>query len=491
MNRFESVTKPLKWFMALLLVAIVAGCGGGNGSSAPISGDTVAPTVTFTTPVNNATAVPINRKITASFSEAMSTATINTATFKVAAGASAVTGTVTLDATSKIATFTPASNLTVSTPYTATITTAAKDLAGNALASNKVWTFTTDASTAGDTTKPTVSSTIPVDAASGVAINSNVYATFSEPMDPATITATNFTVAESGVPASTVSGAVSYIGATATFNPTANLAASTAYTATIKGGVTGVTDIAAPGNAMLADKTWSFTTGTAPAAGPLPVDLGTSANYVILSKTGVSTTGATAVVGNVGVSPIARVGLTGWALQTEPTDTFFTSTYVTAPGKLYAADQVGGTTSADLGTAILDMGTAYTDAAGRAAGVTELYAGDISGQTLAPGVYKWSSGVLITSGVTLSGTANDVWIFQIAQNLTVSSGAIVTLSGALPKNIFWQVAGQTTLGTGADFKGIILDKTAVVLQTGAVLNGRALAQTAVTLNANPVTQPAP
>jgi hypothetical protein len=135
------------------------------------------------------------------------------------------------------------------------------------------------------------------------------------------------------------------------------------------------------------------------------------------------------------------------------------------------------------------MQTAFTDAAGRTLpDHTELGAGNISGMTLAPGLYKWSTGVLITNaGVILSGGANDVWIFQIAQDLTVDNSAIVTLGGsAQAKNIFWQVSGQATLGTSANFKGIILSQTLISLNTGAVLHGRALAQTAVTLNANPV-----
>jgi len=140
-----------------------------------------------------------------------------------------------------------------------------------------------------------------------------------------------------------------------------------------------------------------------------------------------------------------------------------------------------------LTTAVSDMEIAYTDAAGRTvpAPITELGAGNIGGLVLAPGLYKWGTGVSIPiGGVTLTGGANDVWIFQIAQNLTVANGAIVTLNGALAKNVFWQVAGQATLGTTADFKGTILSQTLISLNTGAVMTGRALAQTAVTLEAN-------
>ncbi len=223
------------------------------------------------------------------------------------------------------------------------------------------------------------------------------------------------------------------------------------------------------------------------AAGPALVNLGTAGNFVILAKTGISTTGSTAIVGDLGVSPAAATYLTGFALTLPSASAFSTSASVT--GKVYAPGYANPT-PANLTTAVLDMQTAYTDAAGRAPTVTELGAGNIGGLTLAPGVYKWSTGVIVPTNITLSGSANDVWIFQIAQNLNVSSGVHITLSGgAQAANIFWQVAGQTTIGTTAVFNGNILDQTAIVLNTGAQLNGRALAQTAVTLDANAVTIP--
>lgn len=224
---------------------------------------------------------------------------------------------------------------------------------------------------------------------------------------------------------------------------------------------------------------------TALAASPATVNLGTAGNYVILTKTGVSTTGSTAVVGDLGISPAAATYLTGFDLTLPAASAFSTSALVT--GKLYAPGYADPT-PANLTTAILDMQTAYTEAAGRAPDVTELGAGNIGGLTLAPGVYKWGTGVTIPTDVTLSGGASDIWIFQIAQNLTVSSAAHIVLSnGAQANNIFWVVAGQTTIGTTAVFNGNILDQTAIILNTGATLNGRALAQTAVTLDANAVT----
>jgi hypothetical protein len=210
---------------------------------------------------------------------------------------------------------------------------------------------------------------------------------------------------------------------------------------------------------------------------------------VILTKTGISTTGTTSIVGDIGVSPIDSTAITGFGLIADSSNTFSTSSLVT--GKVYAADYAPPTPS-KMTTAVSAMETAYTDAAGRTIpDFTELHAGDITGQTLVPGLYKWGTGVLISGGgVTLSGGATAVWIFQIAGNLTVADGAIVTLSGgAQPKNIFWQVAGQATLGTTANVKGIILSQTLISMNTGATLNGRALAQTAVTLDANAVTKP--
>lgn len=495
MNRFERYSKRLVWMTSFLLTGLVAGCGGGSDDNSNASGNPgaggpggaggtgttiVAPVVTATTPRDAALGVSSNTKITATFSKPMAAALINATTFTVTGpGTTAVAGTVDFDAASNIAIFTPAHNLAIDTTFTAVLTTAIKDTGGVALAANYVWSFSTGAVL--DTTAPTINSTIPANAAIGVATNANVTATFNEAMDPATITATTVTVSQGTTP---IAGAVTYLGTTATFNPTSDLAANTTFTATV---TTGTKDLA--GNALASSVVWSFTTAAAPAMGPAPVVLGTAGNYVILAKSKVSTTGTTAVVGNIGISPAAETYLTGFSEALDSTNVFATSSLVT--GSLFAADMALPTPS-NLTTAIGNMETAYTDAAGRSLpDFTELGAGDISGKTLVPGLYKWGTSVMLASGVTLSGGANDVWIFQIAQDLVVGNGVIVTLSGgAQAKNIFWQVAGQATLGTTSNFKGIILSKTQIVLQTGAKLNGRALAQTAVTLDANAVTQPA-
>jgi hypothetical protein len=218
-----------------------------------------------------------------------------------------------------------------------------------------------------------------------------------------------------------------------------------------------------------------------PGHGPAPVQLGSAGNFVILSKSGITDVPASAIVGNIGTSPItgADIGVTCAEVK----------------GTIYTVDAAGPACEVInpvlLTAAVSDMQTAYTDAAGRLLpDFINLGAGDISGMTLTPGLYKWDGVVTINTSVTLKGGKNDVWIFQIAGDLTVGSGAQVILSGgAQAKNIFWQVAGGTTLGTTANFKGIILDQTLIAMQTGAVLTGRALAQTAVTLEMNAVMAP--
>ena len=222
---------------------------------------------------------------------------------------------------------------------------------------------------------------------------------------------------------------------------------------------------------------------------PAPVNLGTAGNFAVLAKTGISVTGVASITGDIGISPAAATYMTGFGLIMDASGAFSTSSLVT--GKVYAADYIDPSPT-KMTAAVSDMETAYTDAAGRTLpDHTELYAGDITGQTLTPGLYNWSTGVLVSAGgVSISGAASDVWIFQIAQNLELADGAMVTLSGgAQASNIFWQVAGQVTLGTTAAMKGIILCQTAIVMSTGATLTGRALAQTAVTLDANAVTRP--
>jgi hypothetical protein len=225
------------------------------------------------------------------------------------------------------------------------------------------------------------------------------------------------------------------------------------------------------------------------ALAPDAVALGMAGTYAILAKSGISTVPTSAVTGNLGVSPAAATFITGFSLTADATNVFATSPQVT--GKVFAADYAA-TTSSSLTTAVGDMMTAFTDAAGRAPKVTELGAGNIGGMTLTAGVYRWGTGLLVPTDITLSGGTTDVFIFQIAQNLTVSSAVKVTLTGgAVAKNVFWQVSGSVDLDTTAHLEGVVLSQTSVALHTGASVNGRLLAQTAVSIDGSVVVVPAP
>ena len=216
--------------------------------------------------------------------------------------------------------------------------------------------------------------------------------------------------------------------------------------------------------------------------------LGSATSYTILSKAGISTTGNTAILGRIGVSPIASTAITGFGLILDSSGRFSLSSQVL--GQVFAANYAVPT-PAYLTTAVGDMQTAYTNAAGRKnPNFLNLGGGNIGGRVLTPGLYKFTTNLIIPTDVTLSGSKNAVWIFQVAGTMNIANGKKVLLSGgALPRNIFWQVAGATVLGTTSQMSGNILGKTSIVMQTGARLNGRALAQTAVTLDANAITRP--
>ena len=226
------------------------------------------------------------------------------------------------------------------------------------------------------------------------------------------------------------------------------------------------------------------------AVGPTAVNLGTAGDFAILTKSGISTTGVTSITGDIGVSPAAATALTGFGLIMDTNGQSSHTPIVT--GKAYASDYAAPT-PAKMTQAVSDMETAFTTANGLTtpAPIVGLYAGDISGRILPPGLYKWSTGVLVTSaGVTLTGGPNDTWVFQIAQNLTINNNAKITLlGGAQAKNIFWVVSGQATIGSNANVSGNILSKTLVSMNTGSRLTGRLMAQTAVTLNASTVIKP--
>ena len=215
--------------------------------------------------------------------------------------------------------------------------------------------------------------------------------------------------------------------------------------------------------------------------GPAPIDLKSASSFAVLSKSGVTNVPASVITGDVGASPI-----TGAADNL---------TCVEVTGTSYSVDAAGPlpcriTNATLLTAAVKDMMTAYTDAAGRTLPTAiNLGAGEIGGLTITPGLYKWGTGVSISTDVTLSGGPNDVWIFQIAQTLDQASAKKVVLSGgAQAKNVFWQTSGDVTIQANAEFNGIILAQTAINLKTGASVNGQLLAQTQVTLEQNTVTK---
>lgn len=231
--------------------------------------------------------------------------------------------------------------------------------------------------------------------------------------------------------------------------------------------------------------------------GPAPVDLGTptdpaaAGSYVLLAKTGITNvTGSSITGGDLGLSPAAASFITGFSLIADPTNVYSTSASVVPPGKVYASDFAVPTPS-NLTTAVLDMEAGYSDAASRTnPDFLNLASGEIGGETLVPGLYRWGTGVTIPTDVTIAGGAEDVWIFQISNDLNLSTATSVILSGgAQAKNIFWQVAGEVTIQADGHFEGVILSQTGITLQTTATLHGRALAQSLIAIDNNAITAP--
>lgn len=331
------------------------------------------------------------------------------------------------------------------------------------------------------TEAPVVTSVKPADGATDVHLNAEIKASFSQVMDGESLSISSFTLT-TGDTSEAVDGQVRYFtGSGVVFFPDNALQSETEYTATIS-----TEAKSADGISLEEDYVWTFTTGDTLLTGHA-VNLGTADDYVILAKSGISTVPESDITGDIAISPAAASSITGFSLTADASNEFATATQVS--GKVYASNYSPPTPSL-LTTAVGDMELGFTAASGRAADVTELGAGDVSGMTLEAGVYKWSSGLMITSDVTLEGSSDDVWIFQIAQDLTVTSGANILLEGgAVPQNVFWQVSGRVDIGTTAHLEGVIMSQTAITMATGATINGRLLAQTAVELDSNTVTQP--
>jgi hypothetical protein len=479
------------------------------------------PTVTLTLPASGATSVPTNQSVTATFSEAMNPATIVApGTFTVAVagvGGAPVPGTVSY--AGLIATFTPTANWTASTQFTATITNAAQDLTGNALIAGPTpnpWSFTTGA--AANDTPPTISLTSPANAASPVALNATVNATFSEAMNPATITEPGtFTLAVSGVGGAAVPGTVAYdsVSDIATFTPTASLTGTTQYTATV---TNAANDLA--GNALAAGNTpnpWTFTTGAA--AGPTGPNLASAApigafggNYGITNQ-GINTV----INGNISTTAASTL-VTGFhdagpgCTYTETGSNMGTvngGIYTAAPPPTPLCSTEGTTTTAQVATqAATDALNAFNDIspASRPGG-SDPGAGQLGGLVLDAGIYKAAGGSFMITGsdLTLDGQGNTdaLWVFQSSSSLTVGApGAprsIILVNGAQAKNVFWYVGSAATINGagGGTMVGTIIASAGVTFSTVGnaaitTLNGRALALNAsVTMVNTVINVPAP
>lgn len=385
----------------------------------------------------------------ATFDKAMNSTTLTPATFELTGpGATLVAGTVTYSTIGTSATFRTSSTLAPNIAFVATITTGVADVAGNSMATNFVWSFTSGAST--DTAAPTVTSTNPADAAAEVGIDASINATFDEVMDSSTLNPVTFTVTGPG--ATAIAGQVSYDvpDQIVTFTPLSALAGSTAFTATI----TGALDLS--GNA-LPTYSWSFNTGTT-ATGLSPIDLGAATNFAILAQATVTNTGETLINGDLGLTP--GVSVTG-----------------IPPGLVNGTIQIGNPAAE---AALASLMTAYDDAAGlpghRRSRKIWL------GQVLLPGLYESAATSFeITAGnLTLDaqGDANAVWIFQMPAStltLTTPSCNVELINGAQASHIFWQVGSSATIGVGCVLEGSILADTSIRLAAGATVNGLAAA----------------
>lgn len=420
------------------------------------TGATLFPLVIATSPTNNQIDVSLNKIVSANFNMPMDALTINTTTFTLKQGNTIIPGIVTYNGTTAL--FTPTNLLVANTQYTATITTGAKNLAGVDLQNNYVWNFTT-----GITSVPEVISTDPQNNATGVALNKTATANFNMQMDPLTLNGTTFTLKQG---TTNIPGLVTYNGITASFNPTADLSSNTTYTARI---TTGAKNLAGVG--LASDYVWSFTTLNSISAPN--VDLGTVERFGIIAGVGVSNNAGFSEIHNmdVGISPGVRSSITGFPPA------------IVVNGAIYASDDIIPVgVAAMLILAKQDLTNAYLFAEGATSPAPATVSGDIGGTTLAPGIYKSNTTLLIQSGnLTLDaqGDANAVWIFQIASGFTTVGGAggnVILSGGAQAKNVFWQVGSSATIGDFTSFKGNVMALTSITMNSGATAVGRMLAR---------------
>ncbi|MDA3865786.1 MAG: ice-binding family protein [Salinivirgaceae bacterium] len=434
------------------------------------TGLSTMPAVVSTDPTDLEADVLLDKVITATFSEAMDPLTITDLNFMVETSEGiAVTGTVDLDATGLIASFTPDVNLSSESTYVATITTGAENVAGTPIASNYNWTFST-----GLTIGPKVESTDPTDLEADVSFDKIITATFSEAMDPLTVTDLTFTAATSG--GVSVTGIVDLdgTGLIATFTPDVNLLPESTYIATI---TTGAENVA--GTPMANDYVWEFY--TAAHSGPQDPYLLSVARFGIIAGVGVTNAAGPSEINDldVGIYPGVRSSIVGFSdVDGGPG--------IINNGDFYAANDASPV-PAMLLLAKNDLVVVYLEIEGATSPAPATVAGDLGGQTLAPGIYKSTSTLKIESGnLTLDaqGDENAVWIFQIASDFTTfgggpfpsAGGNVILTGGAQAKNVYWQVGSSATIGDYTSFKGNVLALTSITMNAYSVAEGRMLCQ---------------
>ena len=420
----------------------------------------IPPTVVSTDPTNNATGVVLNKIVRANFSIPLNALTITNTTFTLKQGTTPVAGSVSYSGSR--ASFTPASPLAVNTVYTATITTGALSVAGMPMTNDYVWSFTTST-----VLNPAVTLTDPLNNAVNVALNKKVTATFNMPMDPATITnPLTFTLKAGAI---SVSGVVTYVGSVATFSPAVDLLSNTTYTATI---TTGAKNPA--GTAIANNYVWNFSTGaTVVIVTPGAIDLGSADQFGILAGVGVSNAAGPSVINNmnVGIYPGLRSSVTGFPPATLVNGAIFAADDIAPPG-----------VAAMLLQAKTDLTNAYLAAEGATSPAPATVSGDQGGKTLAPGIYKSTSTLLIQNGdLTLDaqGDANAVWIFQVASGFTTVGGAggdVILTGGAQAKNVYWQTGSSAVIGDYTSFQGNVLALQSITMNAYSTATGRMLAR---------------
>lgn len=435
------------------------------------TGAVLSPMVVCSDPAIDAVNVIINKVVKACFNMPMDPTTLNNGTFLLYQNNMVVPGAVTY--ANAVAYFTPNNQLLNNTLYTAVVTRGAQSTTGLPLQSDFAWSFTTSGIAA-----PEVVSTTPTPNETGVALNVPVTATFSVPMDPLTLLPATFIVAQG---ANILNGLVTYSGNTATFTPDVPLLSGVTYTATI---TTGALDLS--GTPLDGDYSWNFSTRSP--LGPTVVNLNSAIRFGILAGVGVRNNAGFSEIYNmdVGISPGFRSSVVGFPPA------------VIINGAIYASDDlIPAGTPAMLLQAKLDLVTAYDFAANATTPAPQTITTDLGGTTLAPGIYKSNSTILLQSGnLTLDaqGDANAVWIFQAASAITSVGGAggsVILSGGAQAKNVFWQSGSSVTIGDFTIFKGNVLALESITMNSGAVAEGRMLARngSVVMTSGNTITRP--